>query len=555
MNKKVLTFVLAVVMVMSLMVVPAFAADGNVASIGEDEFPTVQAAIDSVTGSEEVTIKLIDNSTESITIPAEKNITLDLGTFTLTNEANKHTITNNGSLTITGKGTVDNVSHAKGAIVNNGNLVVEDGTFTRSKEAGSSPSNNGGNSWYVVDNHGTMTVKDGTIKSTSFYSSLLRNIGGKLVVEGGNFSNNFIALKNDDEGEMIISGGVIKTTAAGGSALQNWGDAQVVGGQLEAVDGAAAIYASAWDDRYTSTTTVSDEALVMGDVKVTHDTNYPESTSTASFVMTGGIVTGNIAASEISNVQLKNGLVGGSVSAAGDAKLLISGGAYGVKPDVKYIDPSVIAAEVYEKESDIKMTFIGTNEQMQMVIDAAVAGDKFEFFSGDVNVNVKTEGVTISNTGNGNVTLNGEKVETDEEVIVHTHKAVKVDAKDATCTEAGNIAYWYCEGCQKYFSDEALTKEISKEDTVIDALGHEWEDHFTVDKQATAKEDGSKSIHCKHCDAVKEVTVIPATGAANNGDDTPKTGDNNLIALYIGLVVLAAACLTATLALRKRSTK
>lgn len=64
MNKKVLTFVLAVVMVMSLMVVPAFAADGNVASIGEDEFPTVQAAIDSVTGSEEVTIKLIDNSTE-----------------------------------------------------------------------------------------------------------------------------------------------------------------------------------------------------------------------------------------------------------------------------------------------------------------------------------------------------------------------------------------------------------------------------------------------------------------------------------------------------------
>lgn len=102
---------------------------------------------------------------------------------------------------------------------------------------------------------------------------------------------------------------------------------------------------------------------------------------------------------------------------------------------------------------------------------------------------------------------------------------------------------------------EALTKEISKEDTVIDALGHEWEDHFTVDKQATAKEDGSKSIHCKHCDAVKEVTVIPATGAANNGDDTPKTGDNNLIALYIGLVVLAAACLTATLVLRKRSTK
>ncbi len=45
-------------------------------------------------------------------------------------------------------------------------------------------------------------------------------------------------------------------------------------------------------------------------------------------------------------------------------------------------------------------------------------------------------------------------------------------AKEATCTEEGNIAYWTCKKCGKYFSDAAGTKEISKEDTVIPAKGH-----------------------------------------------------------------------------------
>ena len=52
------------------------------------------------------------------------------------------------------------------------------------------------------------------------------------------------------------------------------------------------------------------------------------------------------------------------------------------------------------------------------------------------------------------------------------HKAVKTEAKAATYTEDGNIEYWYCEACGKYFSDEALTQVISKEDTVIKAKGH-----------------------------------------------------------------------------------
>ena len=46
-------------------------------------------------------------------------------------------------------------------------------------------------------------------------------------------------------------------------------------------------------------------------------------------------------------------------------------------------------------------------------------------------------------------------------------KLVKVEAKSPTQTQKGNITYWYCEACGRYFSDEALTNEISVEDTTI----------------------------------------------------------------------------------------
>ena len=55
--------------------------------------------------------------------------------------------------------------------------------------------------------------------------------------------------------------------------------------------------------------------------------------------------------------------------------------------------------------------------------------------------------------------------------ILGAHNAVQhVDAKAATSTENGNIEYWYCADCEKYFADEALTEEISHEQTVIPAV-------------------------------------------------------------------------------------
>ena len=47
-----------------------------------------------------------------------------------------------------------------------------------------------------------------------------------------------------------------------------------------------------------------------------------------------------------------------------------------------------------------------------------------------------------------------------------------VAAKAATCTEPGNKAYWYCPACNRYFSNETATVQITKADTILDKKGH-----------------------------------------------------------------------------------
>lgn len=64
---------------------------------------------------------------------------------------------------------------------------------------------------------------------------------------------------------------------------------------------------------------------------------------------------------------------------------------------------------------------------------------------------------------------NGYNVELKPSGTSHTHRMTVTEEKTATCTDDGNIAYWYCTGCSKYFRDEAGTMQISYADTVVKA--------------------------------------------------------------------------------------
>ena len=66
--------------------------------------------------------------------------------------------------------------------------------------------------------------------------------------------------------------------------------------------------------------------------------------------------------------------------------------------------------------------------------------------------------------------------------ITISHTLTAVPAKDATCTEDGNTAYWKCSACEKWFSDENGTTEITDKDSVVKkATGHSPSETWSYD--------------------------------------------------------------------------
>ncbi len=158
----------------------------------------------------------------------------------------------------------------------------------------------------------------------------------------------------------------------------------------------------------------------------------------------------------------------------------------------------------------------------------------------------------------------------------HTN-LVKTEDKAATHMTEGNIEYWYCDGCDKYFSDEAGTQEIALADTVIpkltehtadgsgwhsDEAGH-WNTcecgemlneaahtfEWVTDKEATAAEAGSKHEECTVCGYAKAAVEIPATG-----DKSPQTGDNSNMPLWIALLFVSGGVLSVVTYRKKKQT-
>ena len=157
-------------------------------------------------------------------------------------------------------------------------------------------------------------------------------------------------------------------------------------------------------------------------------------------------------------------------------------------------------------------------------------------------------------------------------VIPAAHKLEAVAKKDATCTEDGYKAYWKCNVCDRLFADEQAITPIETPE-VISATGHNvvwhyagnnaekcakycttcktflsepidhdiaykktddtthmkycercnsnlksenhnWEADYTIDTPATCTTAGSKSIHCKNCDATtseQTIDMLPHT--------------------------------------------
>lgn len=220
------------------------------------------SALNYLAPSANVSVKLTADTQKDVVIPANTTVTLDLNGHKLTN-ASGHTITNNGNLTVTGSGTVDNVTHGKGALYNKSGAtaILNGGTFTRSQEAGTyEPYGGNGNSWYTIQNDGTMTINAGTTVTTRLndsgkavggFSSLIRNGGNAgtaptLLINGGHFNGGINTVKNAAGGTLTIKGGDFSNTTQ--YVIMNWNIADIYDGTFEAQSTASAVlFSSSWD--------------------------------------------------------------------------------------------------------------------------------------------------------------------------------------------------------------------------------------------------------------------------------------------------------------------
>lgn len=86
-------------------------------------------------------------------------------------------------------------------------------------------------------------------------------------------------------------------------------------------------------------------------------------------------------------------------------------------------------------------------------------------------------------------------------------KLVHHAAVQATCQNTGNIEYWECETCAKYYSDEAAAAEVSLADVIIAKTDHKWSVKYTYDKNGHWHK-------CEYCDAVTATESHVSSGEA-----------------------------------------
>lgn len=387
---------------------------------------------DALAAADDATVQLLTDVTESVVIPADKTITLDLAGHTLSGGTakGKAVITNNGALTI--KDSSEDGS---------GRIIRED---------------NGQPSYYVIDNQGTMTVESGTVYNNSgdykSGSSLVRNGGVKneavLNIKGGTFEQEkFIVIKNDDYGILNMTGGVIKTGASKqidgkeytSSGVQNWGQAVLSGGRID-----GAIWTSAWSNDLDAPKTV-----ITGDVSVKGDVILERHDKGVNKIPEVSIEGGQF---EVCEWKIDNGGV----------LLQISGGTYeGAIPNEDYIVPGFGLKKNPDGSFGVHKHVLVEVAEVPATCDKD--GAKAHWKCKDCGDLYLDEGMKTPVTDPNTLVI-----------AKLGHKATHVPAKPATVEAEGVVEHWYCAVCNTYFADAKLTKTMTKAETILAKLPKEF---------------------------------------------------------------------------------
>ena len=130
----------------------------------------------------------------------------------------------------------------------------------------------------------------------------------------------------------------------------------------------------------------------------------------------------------------------------------------------------------------------------------------------------------------------------------NSHADLKhIDAKAATAAEEGNIAYWYCGGCGKYFADAAATREITQADTVTAKLPQPTTPPTATPTASPTAQPTTAPQAAEQPRRTAQPTVQPTAAPTVQPVSTiPATGDTSSPILWAALLLCSGAGLAVT---------
>ncbi len=245
-----------------------------------------------------------------------------------------------------------------------------------------------------------------------------------------------------------------RTEVGGNHTDHNFGCVLAAGVSLDVIAAVA-------PDNEENVITIKSEGFPMDTVNVDDDTIYEEQKNTSAALIRGmsagfkknGHNAGGFKAYATSNV-----LKGSGLSSSAAYEVLI-----GTILNGLYNEGEVSAVEIAQIAQFAENVYFGKPSGLMDQMASSVGGF--------ITIDFADEKHPVIDSVKFDFTKSGHAL-----CIVDTkgnHADLKkVDAKKATYTKEGNITYWYCDDCGKYYSDAEATREITKADTVIPRKTH-----------------------------------------------------------------------------------
>lgn len=423
--RKLLALVLSLLLVFAFTPV-AFAAEGDVAQIGENTYPTLQAAVEAAKSGDEI---MLIADAEANGVGIEKQLILNLNGYTLSAASTTATppnailvIKGAGDLTITGTGTITNgvslANYHALLVGEGGKLNIESGVTV------SVTPNNCQNTQCCVlirDEGSTLTTSGALTNAGYFAISGNNTYAGATTVNitGGSVRSTFEgmgAIYQPQDGTINISGGLIE---AGDCIVLRKGTLNVTGGTLNAtgpIDEAHYNKGGADTSGSAIYVEVNPPYSEGNDVKVSITGGTITSrNSSAVYVATQEVITA-FPVDIGEDVELISGTnattdIRTDSNAKAQSKISITDGTFSKPVDKDFLSADTVSI----KSGDNYYVGEAANEK----IASATAGETIEVTNGTTITGVPG-GVIVTNSTGEDITVNNEKVAAGDNITIES---------------------------------------------------------------------------------------------------------------------------------------